>query len=85
MRSKSILNSVLHNRRLFVLGGECGGRARCWVRSSEAHYVEAFREHRVDGALLNVMDEDSLKELGVDSSLERKKVRAGQRLSAQSL
>jgi len=40
------------------------------------HYVEAFREHRVDGALLNMMDEDSLKELGIDSSLERKKILA---------
>jgi len=50
----------------------------CTVLSNEAglakQYVEAFRVNRVDGALLNIVDEDALKELGIDSSLERKKV-----------
>lgn len=37
-------------------------------------YVEAFRQHRADGVVLNFMDDDTLKELGIDSRSERQQV-----------
>ena len=49
------------------------------------HHVEAFRQHRVDGPVLNFMDEDTLKELGIDSALERKKILAWVLRTRQSL
>jgi len=37
-------------------------------------HVETFREHCLNGTLLSIMDEESMKEIGIHSSLERKKV-----------
>ena len=39
-------------------------------------HVEAFENGGVDGAMLNIVDEDTLKELGMSSGLERKKLLA---------
>ena len=41
-----------------------------------SHLCLAFEKANVDGALLKVMDDESLKELGVSSSMERKKILA---------
>ena len=47
-----------------------------WLKRCKLDHVDRFREHRIFGRLLVQLDEGDLKEMGIDSNFQRKRVLA---------